>query len=347
MILRSREPEALEFPFATLDGFITPNDRFYVLSHFGTPRLDAQTWRLRVEGAVERPLELTYDDLTRMPSRRQVALLECSGNGRVFLLPKAPGVPWELGGVGNAEWAGVPLAAVLDRAGVKETAVEVILEGADRGERKEEPKSPGTIPFARSVSVAKARRDVLLAHKMNGVDLPPAHGYPVRAVVPGWHGVASVKWLTRVVVTDEPFLGYFQSLEYTYFERRHGLPGLVPVTEVQVKAQVARPGRGEVVPRDKDYRVHGAAWAGESLVTRVEVSTDGGRSWSDATLLGDPVRHAWRRWEYVWRALGQPGRRIVMARATDDGGRVQPMGRDPDRRGYMISHVLPVEVEVS
>jgi DMSO/TMAO reductase YedYZ molybdopterin-dependent catalytic subunit len=220
MILRSREPEALEFPFSTLDSFLTPNDRFYVLSHFDTPRLDARTWRLKVEGAVDRPAELGYDDLREMPSRRKVALLECSGNGRVLLHPKAQGVPWELGGVGNAEWLGVPLDAVLDRAGVKEGAVEVILEGADRGERKEEPKSPGVIPFARSVPIEKARRDVLLAYQMNGEDLPPKHGYPVRAVVPGWHGVASVKWLTRIIVADRPFAGYFQSLEYTYLGER-------------------------------------------------------------------------------------------------------------------------------
>ena len=337
MILRTREPEALEFPFSTLDSFITPNNRFYALSHFGTPKLEARSWRMKVEGAVDRPLDLGYDDLLGMTCRRVTALLECSGKGRVFLLPKVQGVPWKLGGVGNAEWTGVPLAAVLERAGVREGAVEVILEGADQGERKEEPKSPGTIPFARSVPLDKARRDVLLAYRMNAEELPPRHGYPVRAVVPGWHGVASVKWLSRVVVTDRPFRGYFQSLEYTHFERRHGLPSLVPVAEVQVKSQVARPGRGEVVPRGIEYRVHGAAWAGESLVTRVEVSTDGGKSWADARLLGRPVRHAWRLWEHVWHTPGRPGPRTVMARATDDGGRVQPMDRDPNRRGYIAS----------
>jgi DMSO/TMAO reductase YedYZ molybdopterin-dependent catalytic subunit len=346
LILRSREPEALEFPFASLDSYLTPNDRFYQLSHFGVPRLDSRTWRLRVEGAVDRPLDLTYDDLLEMKSIPKVAMLECSGNGRVFLLPKVNGVPWELGGVGNAEWTGVPLDAVLERAGVRQGAVEVILEGADHGERKEEPRSPGSIPFARSIPIAKARTDVLLAYRMNGVDLPPAHGYPLRAVVPGWHGVASVKWLTRVVVADRRFVGYFQSLEYTYFERRDGLPSLVPVTEVGVKSQVARPGRGERVPRGTDYRVHGAAWAGESDVVKVEVSTDGGGSWSEAGLLGEPVRHAWRLWEFNWRTPGRSGPRTVMARARDASGRVQPMARDPDRRSYMISHVLPVEVEV-
>ena len=346
MILRSLEPEALEFPFASLDGFLTPNERFYVLSHFKAPRLDPHAWRLTVEGLVDRPLELGLDDLKAMPGRREVALLECSGNGRVFLEPKVYGVPWELGGVGNAEWVGVPLADVLDRAGVKAEAVEVILEGADRGEVREEPKTPGVIPFARSLPIAKARRDVLLAYRMNGSDLPIAHGFPLRAVVPGWHGVASVKWLSRIVAVETPYRGYFQSLQYAYFGRRDGRPDLVQVTEVGVKAQVARPGRGEIVPRGSEYRAFGAAWAGESEVAGVEVSTDGGKSWAMAKLLGESVRNAWRLWEFPWRAPEQAGPRTVMARARDVSGRVQPMTRDQDRRNYMVSHVLPVDIEV-
>ena len=228
---------------------MTPNTRFYVRNHFVAPKLEARDWRLKVEGAVERPLELTYDDLLKMAPRTQTALLECAGNSRVFLTPKASGVAWELGAASNAEWAGVPLAALLDRAGVRGSAVEVILEGADAGEIKDEPKSPGKISFARSLPLDKARKpEVLLAHKMNGDDLPAAHGFPVRAVVPGWYGMASVKWLTRIVVADRPFQGYFQSLSYTSFERVNGLPSMVPVTELEVKAEVARPRAGRSWP---------------------------------------------------------------------------------------------------
>src|SRR5262249_49811328 len=160
----------------------------------------------------------------KLPSRTIPALLECAGNGRAFLVPRARGVAWQLGAVGTAEWTGVPLSAILDRAGVRAGAVEVILEGADSGEFREDPQAPGPIHCARSLPLEKARQqEVLLAYRMNGAEITAAHGYPLRAVVPGWYGMASVKWLTRLVVSDRPFQGFFQSIDYTYFERRHGL----------------------------------------------------------------------------------------------------------------------------
>ena len=350
LISRQRHPDNLEFPFTTLDAdrFLTPNDQFYVRTHFEVPDLDAKTWGLKVEGEVEHPFEIGYDELRRMPSQTVTALLECSGNGRVFLEPPQVSIRWELGGVSTAEWKGVPLAAVLERAGIKANAVEVILEGADKGEFKEpDPKTPGVIPYARSLPLSKARApEVLLAYEMNGKPLPPRHGHPVRAVVAGWYGMASVKWLKRVVVTDRPFDGYFQTFMYSIWGRRHGLPTLVPVTDIQVKAQVARPAPFEVVPKGTKYRMHGAAWAGESDVAKVEVSDDGGKTWAGAKLLGDPVRYAWRLWEHDWRTPDRAGRHVLMARATDSKGRVQPLERDKDRRDAVISHVLPIEVEV-
>jgi DMSO/TMAO reductase YedYZ molybdopterin-dependent catalytic subunit len=348
LITRQTDPENLEFPFSTLEDFLTPTEQFYARTHFEVPELEASTWRLTVEGPVERPLELGYDELRRMPSRTVTALLECSGNGRVFLKPPQVGIRWELGAVGNAEWTGVPLADILERAGVKPGAVEVILEGADKGEFREPlPRTPGVIPYARSLPLGRARRpEVLLAYRMNGEDLPPGHGHPVRAIVPGWYGMASVKWLRRIIVADRPFHGYFQTFQYTIWERRHGLPSLVPVTELEVKAQIARPAPHEVVPKDSTYRVHGAAWTGESEVAKVEVSTDGGRTWAEAKLTGDSTRFAWRFWGHDWQTPARAGRRLLMARATDGRGRVQPMGRDNDRRDAMISHVLPIEVEV-
>src|SRR5262249_7260105 len=199
-----------------------------------------------------------YDELRKMASHTQPALLECSGNSRVFLKPPQAGIRWEQGAVGTAEWTGVPLAELLRRAGVKDGAVEVILEGADKGEfREPNPRTPGVIPYARSLSLQNARRpEVLLAYQMNGKDLPPNHGFPVRAVVPGWYGMASVKWLTRIVVTDRPFQGYFQTFQYTVWERRDGQPTLVPVTEMQVKAHIARPALNEVVAAGSKNRLH-------------------------------------------------------------------------------------------
>jgi DMSO/TMAO reductase YedYZ molybdopterin-dependent catalytic subunit len=346
LIVRQKEPENLEFPFSTLEGFITPNPSFYVRNHFPAPKLDMGSWRLEVGGAVRRALKLSLDELKKLPSRTVTATLECAGNGRAFLTPKESGVQWGLGAVGNAEWTGVPLGAVLERAGLKDRAAEVVLQGADKGEVKGPPKSPGVIPFARSLPLERARRpEVLLAWKMNGQDLPAAHGAPLRLVVPGWYGMASVKWLTRILVDDKPFKGFFQTLDYTYWERFQGLPDLRPITEMHVKSLVARPGAGEVLKAGTAYRVHGAAWAGDPTVTRVEVSSDGGRTWTAARLLGKAVPFAWRLWEHEWRPA-KAGKHVLMARATDSRGRVQPLKRDTDLRNYMISHVLPVEIEV-
>jgi DMSO/TMAO reductase YedYZ molybdopterin-dependent catalytic subunit len=348
LIARQHHPDNLEFPFATLDQFLTPNEQFYVRTHFEVPRIDKNTWRLSIEGEVERPFDLSYGELLKLPGTTMTSLLECSGNGRDFLEPPQTGIRWELGGVSNAEWTGVPLATVLKRAEVKPAAAEVIFQGADQGEFKEpNPKSPGVIPYARSLPLEKASQpEVLLAYRMNGRNLPPRHGYPLRAIVPGWYGMASVKWLRRIIVTSRPFDGYFQTFMYAVWEKRHGLPSLVPVTEIQVKAQIARPAPYEIVTKGTRYLIRGAAWAGEPQVAQVEVSVNGGATWDKAKLIGDAVRFAWRFWEYEWRIPAKAGQCILMARATDERGCVQPMKRDPLRRDAVISHVLPIEVEV-
>src|SRR5579883_2709232 len=271
LIVRQREPRNLEFPFSSLDRFLTPNERFYVRNHFPVPKLEAKTWKLKVEGGGDKEVELSYDDLRKMEKRTVTALLECAGNGRMYLTPKVKGVQWDLGAVGTAKWTGVPLSAVLKRAGIPKDTAEVIFEGADSGEIKDEPKSPGVIHFARSLSRARAlAEDVILALQMNGKDLPPDHGFPVRLVVPGCYGVASVKWLSRIIFSKERFAGFFQSLDYTYWRRINGVPSLTPITSLQVKAEIARPGAAEVVKAGTKYRVHGAAWTGDSEVTKVE-----------------------------------------------------------------------------
>ncbi|HXR35778.1 MAG TPA: sulfite oxidase [Candidatus Binataceae bacterium] len=348
LITRELEPENLEFPFSTLNSALTPNEQFFVRSHFPVPKLDLLSWKLQVEGQVERCLEFGYDELTRMPARTVTMVMECAGNSRIFLSPKVGGLQWELGAVGNAEWTGVPLAAVLQAAGVKAGAVEVVLEGADHGEIRKEPVSPGKITYARGLPLAKALSpDVILAYRMNGEPLTPAHGYPLRAVVSGWYGMASVKWLTRIVVIDRAFRGYFQTADYTFWERRDGLPiQLLPVGEVEVKAEIARPALHEVVPAEAEYRIHGAAWTGESEVTKVEVSTDGARNWCATRLLGESTRYGWRLWEYYWHTPAQPGHYTLMARATDARGRTQPIERDAHRGTYVITHIQPIEVEV-
>jgi DMSO/TMAO reductase YedYZ molybdopterin-dependent catalytic subunit len=348
LIVRERTPENLEFPFSALNSLFTPTEQFFIRSHFAVPELEVDSWRLVIEGQVKDPYEIGYDELLRLPSRTVTMTLECAGNSRIFLSPKVGGLQWELGAVSTAEWTGVPLAAVLKRAGVQAGATEVVLEGADSGAITKEPVSPGKIHYARSLPLSKALMpEVMLAYRMNGEPLPPSHGFPLRAIVPAWYGMASVKWLRRLVVTDATFRGYFQTSDYSFWEQRDELPvQLLPVTQVEVKAEIARPALHEIIPAETIYRVYGAAWTGESEVSSVEMSTDAGKTWQPANLLGEAVPYAWRFWEYYWRTPEQAGIHTLMARATDARGNVQPMQRDAHRGSYMISHVQPIEVEV-
>lgn len=346
MIIREKEPANLEMPFGELEGFFTPNELFYIRSHFPVPAIDPKVWRLRIEGAVEQPLELSHDDLCGLPTATVPSTLECAGNGRVFLVPKVKGTQWELGAVGNAQWTGVSLGEILRRAGIKSGALEVILEGADGGTISEAPKPAGKIHYARSVPLDKAMADVLLALEMNGEPLSPAHGFPLRAIVPGWYGMAAVKWLQRIVVTDRPYHGYYQTVDYAFWQRDDAGIGLVPITQMQVKASIARPGINEVIAADTNYKVAGAAWTADGAIVQVELSTDGGESWEEASLGGEPVRNCWQLWEWDWQTPTSPGRCVLMARATDSHGRTQPMERDLDRGTYEINHCLPIEVVI-
>jgi len=346
LIVREEEPLNLEMPFSTLSSFTTPNESFYVRCHFPIPEIAASEWRLKIEGEVEAPFELDYAELLAMEPRTIAATLECAGNNRLFLEPKVKGVQWGLGAVGNAEWTGVPLSAILDRARLKSGAIEVILEGTDEGEVDKAPRPSGRISFSRSLPLGKACDDVLLAYEMNGEKLTARHGFPLRAIVPGWFAMASVKWLRRLIVTSKPFNGYYQSLDYSFWDRRGPLPVLAPLREQQVKAEIAQPEAGAKVPANATVKVHGAAWSSDADIAKVEISVDSGATWQAAQLLGSSVKNAWRLWEYDWKTPAESGKQKLFARATDSQGRVQPFERDPDRGTYMINHVLQIEVEV-
>ena len=346
MIIREKEPANLEMPFGTLDGFITPNERFYVRNHFPVPQIDLRDWRLKIEGAVDHPREWTHDELLAMKTTTIPVTIECAGNSRVFLVPKVKGTQWEMGAVGNAEWTGVSLGELLRQAGIMSRAREVILEGADSGAINEPPRPTGHVHFARSVPIDKAMKDVLLAFKMNGESLPASHGFPLRAIVPGWYGMASIKWLQRIIVTDRPFNGYYQTVDYAFWQRGDAGSTLVPITEMQVKAAIARPGVNEVIAAGANYHVVGAAWTGGGEIVKVELSADGGASWERASLGEESRSDVWRLWSFDWRVPLTPGRCTLLACATDSRGRTQPNERDPDRGTYMINHCLPIEVEI-
>ena len=345
LTIRQKEPKNLEAPFDRIDSYLTPTELFYIRSHFPIPALDPASYQLRIDGAVRRPFTLSYDELRSMPSETRVATLECAGNSRVFLVPQVRGAQWELGAVSNAEWTGVPLRALLERAGLEEDACEIVLEGADRGTPAEEPIPPEPISYAWGVPRAKAiRPEVLIAYQMNGRDLPRDHGFPVRAIVPGHYGMASVKWLTGIHVVREPFHGYWLTSDYAYWASMDGRPVRRPLGEMQLKSEIARPRVYETLAPNQIYTVSGAAWTGETDVTEIAVSTDGGRTWAQAEFL-DPVRrHGWRRWKLDWLTPKEPGQYTLLARAKDADGRIQPDKHDQNYGTYVINYPLPIDV---
>ncbi len=347
MVIRQREPVNFEYPFDQLESFLTPSNLFYIRSHFKAPILETASYELKVDGAVATPLSLRYEDLRRMPSETRVATLECAGNSRIFLVPQVEGTQWQLGAVGNAEWTGVRLRHLLDKAGLSDDATEIVFEGADRGRPKEKPIPPQPVSYARSLSRAKAlSSEVLVAYQMNAQDLSQDHGYPVRLIVPGHYGMASVKWLTGIHAVREKFEGYWQTSDYAYWGQIDGKPVRVPLAEMAVKSQIARPRTYEVVPGGQLYTILGACWSGDADVNEVEVSTDGGVSWESAGLIDAPVRFAWRRFQYVWRVPQRSGRYELMARAKDSRGRQQPEQHDPNFGTYVIHHSFVIEVFV-
>jgi len=282
------------------------------------------------------------------PSETRVAILECAGNSRVFLVPQVEGAQWELGAVGNAQWTGVPLGALLERAGMEEDVCEIVLEGADRGTPTEKPIPPGTISYTCSLPRHKAsHREVLIACQMHGRDVPLDHGYPLRAIVPGHYGMACVKWLTRIHAVREPFQGYWQTSDYGYWDYLDGTPIRRPLGEIKLKSEIARPSVYETLEPNQVYTVFGAAWAGETEVTEIAVSTDGGQTWTEAEFLDPLQRHTWRRWKFEWLTPKEPGQYSLLARAKDAKGGAQPDKHDQNYGSYVINHPLSIEVFVT
>ncbi len=321
------DPFNAETPLAALAGPLVPTGICFVRSHFDVPALDGGAYRLRVTGAVSRELQLSLDDLRRLPSRELVVTMECAGNGRTLMRPPPPGVPWGLGAVSTVRFEGTALVHVLEMAGLDTDAMEVLFVGADRGQVQ-----PGRWePFARSLPVPHALHpDTLLAWGMNGAPLPPEHGFPLRLVVPRWYGMASVKWLVEIRALRAPFDGYFQAEQYRYVDDATG--DARPVSLMRVRALIASPADGETVPLGP-VEVRGMAWSGHGPIERVEVSADGGSTWQAAEL-GQPLSpYSATPWRVLWRP-DRPGTYTLVARATDAAGNVQPLDPVWNRLGY-------------
>jgi DMSO/TMAO reductase YedYZ molybdopterin-dependent catalytic subunit len=329
-------------PLETLRYDLTPPGLHYLLIHYDIPALDAATWRLRVGGLVAGRLDLDLNTLRGLPSRTVRVTLECAGNGRARLHPRPISQPWLVEAIGTADWTGVPLRDVLTRAGIDSSAVNVVFTGADHGiERGIEQD------YQRSLTIDQALGDdVLLAYEMNGAPLPPQHGYPVRLVVPGWYGMAHVKWLINVALVDTPFAGFQQAVAYR-MRQDADEPG-APVERIAPRALMVPPGFPDFMSRVRVVRpgpipLEGRAWSGRAPVVRVEVSADGGDSWTDATLESDAGhRWAWRRFTFEWVAT--PGRHVLTARATTADGEIQPHDQTWNRGGFANNAIHDIEV---
>jgi DMSO/TMAO reductase YedYZ molybdopterin-dependent catalytic subunit len=345
LIVRSLKYMDLETPASLLQSWITPTNSFFVRTHLPTPlRANLHEWRLKVSGEVEKPLSLSMADLQRMVQKTVVTVLECAGNGRSFYRPRVPGIQWERGAVGNAQFAGPMLSEILGRAGVKPSGKHIAFNGLDA--------PPGKVPdFIRSIPVEKAMHaDTLIALKMNGAPLRLEHGYPARVIPPGWVGAAAVKWLEEITVLPQEFVGNFMKPGYRL--PNHPLdPGgdlnpddSSPITALPVKSIIASPA-DDAQAKIGPVKVSGVAWAGEEQITRVEISTDAGDSWHDANLGNDQAHYAWRLWDYNWTPPSE-GTFTILARATDTAGRVQPSRPAWNPSGYLWNVIDRVQIHV-
>ena len=320
---------------------ITPTGLHYLLIHWDIPDADASTWRLAIDGAVDKPLELSMDDLRARPRVTHAVTMECAGNGRAQFSPRPIGQPWLHEAIGTAEWTGAPLRDVLDDAGVKPDAVELVFTGADSGYQGDVLQD-----YQRSLTVADATRaEVLLAYEMNGRPLEPQHGFPLRLLVPGWYGMTSVKWLVRIEAVTKPFDGYQQSVAYR-LQQNDDDPGTL-VTRIMPRALMIPPGITDYPARRRFLGpgrvvLRGRAWSGRAPVDRVKVAVDG--AWSDATLEKPVGEFAWRGWSFAWDA--SPGEHELACRASDAAGNAQPLDQSWSLGGFANNLVQRVNVTV-
>ncbi|MFI1410780.1 sulfite oxidase [Streptomyces sp. NPDC020707] len=333
-------------PLEALRYDVTPPGLHYILVHYDIPAADADTWTLKVHGRVRTPLTLDLATLRALPRVTHRVTMECAGNGRARLSPRPVSQPWLVEAVGTADWTGVPLRTLLAEAGVEPDAVEAVFTGADHGVERGVEQD-----YARSLTLADATAagpgpEVLVAYEMNGAPLPPQHGYPVRLIVPGWYGMAHVKWLTDIELTDTPFTGFQQSVAYR-FRQSPDEPG-EPVTRIAPRALMIPPGFPDFMSRTRvvrpgPVRLEGRAWSGRAPVTKVEVSADDGASWQTAELAApESGPWSWRHWHTPWTAT--PGRHVLTVRATDAEGAAQPLTQPWNRGGFANNEVQRIPV---
>ena len=329
-----------------LDVPATPTEGHFIRSHFAAPQISSTDWSLTVSGDVDNPLDLSYADLLKLPSREIVSLMECAGNSRSTMQPPAEGVQWDNGAVSVSCWKGVSVKTVLEKTSLKDVSADVLFEGLDHGTER---YSRHTLNYAMSVPLEKVLHpDTILAFEMNGETLPKDHGYPIRLLVPGWYGMASVKWLSKITVMDHPNSG-FHEMDYCVYPATDGKSDakVKRVTSLKIKSLISAPTKGSFVDPGL-HKVKGVAWSGDGHITEVEVSTDDDRTWHAAKLEEPHGAYTWQHWEYDWEAISL-GHTLLRSRATDSQGNVQPMLATWNYRGYEVNsiHAVPITVRKS
>jgi sulfite oxidase len=343
MLQMNGYPVNAETPLALLTDYVTPNELFFVRSHWIPRTPDPKKWSLTIDGEVERPAQLTLSDLKKLPRAEATCVLQCAGNGRGLYTPAVPGVQWRYGAVGNARWGGVRVRDVLDRVGVKVSAKHLHVFGSD--------DPPGKVPpFRRSIEIEKVLADGILAFSMNGEALPVTHGAPLRLVVPGWAGDHWMKWLVRLSPQPESQKGFYMETAYRY-PLTAGVPGVAfkaeemsPVTELFVKSNITTAVKKAKVGHV--YEIRGFAFSGSPDMAKVEMTDDDGATWAEATLDPRHDPYAWRLWSHRWTP-SRPGAVRLGARATDSRGSVQPRDAAWNQSGYLHNSWHFVDVDVT
>ena len=336
----SENPYVGETPQVALGSWLTPNPLFYVRSQFDYPEVDENTWTLQEAGSTSGKINFSLDEIKQLPKHTLSVTLECAGNNRTDLNPKAPGNQFDNGAVSNAVWSGTSLNSILSKMDLSEDVVEILFEGADIGTNASDENQE---PYLRSLPLELARhQDTLLAYEMNGETLPLAHGYPIRLIVPGWYGMAHVKWITRITSLTKPFSGYFQGEKYVL---RYKDGTETPVEEMQVKSTITSPSDNESLKCCADYHISGHAWSGRTDIAKVEVSIDSGNSWQEAELVGPSEQYSWHQWSYKWTP-NSLGEHTILSRATNKDGKQQPLESVWNELGYQVNGIKPISVEV-
>ena len=341
LLTHSLLPENQETPLSFIDTPFVPNKYFYRRNHFAYPALSYSSFWLPIGGFVETPTVFSFQDLIQLPAKTMQVALECSGNKRDFFRPKMFGEQWKRGAISQGQWKGVPLQTLLEKAGLKDEAVEVVFEGYDYGPRTDLDKN---YAFMRSLPLEKALHpDTIIAYEYNNKPIPFKHGYPLRLIVPQWYAVASVKWIKQIQVINKPFKGPFQTIDYMYYPYNDDDRDAFPVTTLNVNSSIQSPLEYEIL-NTGEYLIKGIASTGIGKIMKVEISTDGGKTWGSAEMAAND-EYGWTSWSYKW-SVHDKGEYTILSKATDSHRRTQSETAFWNRKGYGYNAIDRIKVKV-